>query len=255
MFPKISEQEVTLIKDNLAPKTCNNVKESLENFYSFTDKLLGLFPKNDFISLWSIFSFSFIQTLLDKYEIKEELNTDPECFIEGEKLLDISFTLKIPKEMFSSLEYKKEIGRFGEVGKELATMHFFFSKEEIQTEREKAVTRTFKVERDFVRINISIDFNGKVEMDLCQFDSFKEQNLRSYQIFYEVYFDRLKIELQKLKLDTSSKITFWSIGDKYQNGHKRDESSIDAILDLKDILSILRTIYSFGFQIGDFPKI
>jgi hypothetical protein len=76
MFPKISEQEVTLIKDNLAPKTCNNVKESLENFYSFTDKLLGLFPKNDFISLWSIFSFSFIQTLLDKYEIKEELNTD-----------------------------------------------------------------------------------------------------------------------------------------------------------------------------------
>lgn len=251
MFPKILEKDLVQIKA-ISPE---NSKEYLQNFYSFTDQLLGLFPKNDFISLWIIYSFSFIQELLDKYEIKEKVNNDPGCFIEGEKLLDISFVMQIPESFFRSLEYTKTFGLFGEVGKELATMHFFFSEEEIIKGREKAVTKTFKVERNFARIDMSIDFDGNVELDLYPFDSFKEQNLLAYESFYEIYFAKLKAELQKIDLKQDSKINFWSPDDRNPNGSKRKTFSIEAKLCLKDTLSILRMIYSLGFQIGDFPKV
>lgn len=251
MFPKISESDFAQIKAIHPEKS----KDYLQNFYFFTDQLLGLFPKNDFLSLWTIYSFSFIQELLDKYEIKESVNDDPGCFLEGEKLLDVSFVLQIPETFFRFLEYKKKIGRFGEVGKELATIYLFFPKEEILKARESSVIKTFQVERNFARIDLSVDFNGNIEIDIYQNDSFKEQNMISYRSFYEVYFENLKEELQKLDLNESSKIKFWSIGDKYPNGHSRDVSCIEAKLDLKDTLSILRLIYSFGFNVGDFPKI
>ncbi|MEI6352704.1 MAG: hypothetical protein WCO35_02085 [Candidatus Nomurabacteria bacterium] len=256
MFPEISKKQIREIKDKISPEVLGNSREYFKNFYSFVDELLSLFPKNDFISLWYCFSFSFIKELFIKHKLNlKDLEDDASCYLEGEKLLDISFCLHIPECMFKSVKYEKTIGTFGEVGRELSTIHMFVPRERILEARKNAVTTTFEIDRYFSRIDLSVDFNGMTKISFYQFDEFDNYNLSEYKYLYEIYFDKLKSEILKIDLSEKSKIVFWSPEDSNSNGHKRDKSSFEGNLDIKDSFSILRLIYSYGFMIGDFPKI